>query len=100
MLLVTTTRIVNGYRILAAVSCCAPVYQWRLYRNGAPLTLPVDSEGLDNVVSFDLKEPLAPGIYELWVAYVERVDEFIQPRTAVVTALVVAPGSCGKGDWA
>jgi len=100
MLLVTTTRIVNGYRILAAVSCCAPACHWMLARNGAPLTLPAGSEWLDNVVSFDLQEPLAPGAYELWVAYVERVDEFIQPRTAVVMALVVAPGSCGKGDWA
>lgn len=90
MLLVTTTRIVNGYRILVAVSCCAPACHWLLARNGAPLTLPAGSEGWDNVVSFDLKEPLAPGVYELWLA-TEGSRDGRPLSTPAVTVLVISP---------
>ena len=67
MLLITTIRIPNGYRILVAVPGEMPNCWWHLYRNGHPMLAAVITGGLANVVSFDLKAPLALGVYELGV---------------------------------
>lgn len=67
MLLITTVRIPNGYRILVAVPVEMPSCWWQLYRNGHQMLASVITGGLANVVYFDLKAPLALGLYELGV---------------------------------
>ncbi|MEZ4865825.1 MAG: hypothetical protein R3C14_31215 [Caldilineaceae bacterium] len=88
MLLITITRIVNGYRIIAAISCCATFYHWCLYRNGQPLDLPVQGGGSDHVIHFDLKEPLAPGFYQLSVIWVNDKQPTQSPNITATVLIV------------
>lgn len=77
MFLITTVRIPNGYRLLVSVPSSAPPYQWCLYRKGNPLAQPVATAWLDNVIVFELRTPLAPGPYALWLSIVNR--ELLSP---------------------
>jgi hypothetical protein len=65
MLLVTALRLVNGYRIVAATSTHTPTYHWSLERNQRPIGPPVWSQWPCNAVCFELRGPLAPGLYQV-----------------------------------
>jgi len=89
MLLVTIARIVNGYRILAAVPYGLLLYDWCLYRDDRPVTHGVFSAELGNVIMVDLCKPLAPGAYELCVTY-SGDRETMLPRAITALLFVVA----------
>lgn len=67
MLLITVTRLPNGYRLLATSSHQARYYCWSLYRNDVLLAVISRSYHGANSINFDLYEPLAPGQYALRV---------------------------------
>lgn len=89
MLLVTIARIVNGYRILAAVPYGLLLYDWCLYRDDRPVTHGVFSAELGNVITVDLRKPLAPGAYELCVTY-SRDCETMFPHAITAPLFVIA----------
>lgn len=102
MFLITTVRIPNGYRLLVAVPSSAPPYQWCLYRNGNPLAHPIATAWLDNVIAFELRTPLAPGPYALWLSVANR--ELLAPNPALPVlraGLFTHPASAEAGwNWA
>jgi len=67
MVLVTVTRLLRGYRLLATSSVQSRYYCWSLYRNGALLAVISRNYHGENSINFDLYEPLAPGQYALRV---------------------------------
>ncbi|MCB0186637.1 MAG: hypothetical protein KDE31_20360, partial [Caldilineaceae bacterium] len=71
MLLITVTRLPNGYRIVATSTQRAHYYCWSLYRDDALLAVISRSYRGENSINFDLKMPLTPGRYAL------RVEWFI-----------------------
>jgi len=87
MLLITVTRIPQGYRLLAASSYRVNYNCWMLYRNKQLLAVISRSYQGEPCVAFDLCEPLAPGEYQL------RVDCFAWPQGGTFSAAspVVAP---------
>lgn len=92
MFLVTTIRIPNGYRLLVAVPSNAPLCQWSLSRNGNPLALPVATAWLDNVIAFELRTPLAPGPYALWLSVDNHDLLAASPLLSVIRAgLLIHP---------
>jgi hypothetical protein len=67
MVLVTVTRLLRGYRLLATSSVQSRYYCWSLYRNSALLAVISRNYQGENSITFDLYEPLALGQYALRV---------------------------------
>lgn len=89
MLLVTTARIVNGYRILAAAPHGLLLYDWCLYRDSRPVTYGLFSAAVGNVIAIDLRKPLAPGAYALCVTYSSDYETMF-PHAITAPLFVIA----------
>ena len=100
MFLITTVRIPNGYRLLVAVPSNAPHCQCSLYRNGNPLALPVATSWLDNVIAFELRTPLAPGPYALWLSVDNHTLLASSPLLPVIRAGLVTHPMAADVTWA
>ena len=89
MLLITVTRIAKGYRVLATSSHRVNYSCWTLYRNERLLAVISRSYQGEPCVTFDLREPLTPGEYQL------RVECFAWPTAALssVAASTAAGGT-------
>lgn len=82
MLLITVTRLPNGYRLLATSSHQTRYHCWSLYRNDTLLAVISRNYHGENSVNFDLFQPLAPGHYAL------RVECFDWPAAGQSEAFV------------